>query len=109
MLHLYTTASTQIEQMCPQSKGNLSAISVTKERMQVNENPFIFSAQQQSALLKMYERNRYPTMEEKESIANDLGVSSIRVNRWFLGRRHRDRKEWEITKKCKYKIKNQSL
>ena len=109
MLHLYTPAPTQTEQICPESTRNLTAISVIEEGSQLKQKPFKFSAQQLDVLLRKYEESQCPSREERGLIANDIGVSAIRVNRWFTDRRHRERKKMEISKKCKYKFEIQTL
>ena len=109
MLYLYTTVSTQIEQRYPKSKRIVSAISVIEEGLQVKECEIELNTKQRNALLIKYEQNHYPTMEEKVSIANDLGVSSIFVNLWFLRMWHQQRNKLGITRRSKSKIEIQSM
>jgi len=51
-----------------------------------------FSKSQRELLLMAFERNSYPSTEEKQTLARDLGIPLKSVNQWFFDERKRRKK-----------------
>lgn len=55
------------------------------------ETVYCFKEKSRNALKDCYNRNRYPTPDEKKSLAKKTGLSLTQVSNWFKNRRQRDR------------------
>ena len=62
-------------------------------RKVVREKQLKLNPKQTIELLRNYEKNRYPNAIVKAWIANDIGISTQRVNTWFRHQRARERKQ----------------
>lgn len=55
------------------------------------ETVYCFKERSRNALKECYARNRYPTPDEKKSLAKRTGLTLTQVSNWFKNRRQRDR------------------
>lgn len=55
------------------------------------ETVYCFKEKSRNALKECYERNRYPTPDEKKTLASTTGLTMTQVSNWFKNRRQRDR------------------
>ncbi|KAG8253454.1 Homeobox protein six4 [Homalodisca vitripennis] len=55
------------------------------------ETVYCFKEKSRNALKECYERNRYPTPDEKKCLAATTGLTMTQVSNWFKNRRQRDR------------------
>lgn len=55
------------------------------------ETVYCFKEKSRNALKDSYERNRYPTPDEKKNLAKKTGLTLTQVSNWFKNRRQRDR------------------
>ncbi|KAL7010883.1 hypothetical protein ACKWTF_013993 [Chironomus riparius] len=55
------------------------------------ETIYCFKEKSRNALKDCYERNRYPTPDEKKILAKKTGLTLTQVSNWFKNRRQRDR------------------
>ncbi|XP_067943617.1 homeobox protein SIX6-like [Watersipora subatra] len=55
------------------------------------ETVYCFKEKSRQALKECYKINRYPTPEEKKSLAKKTGLTLTQVSNWFKNRRQRDR------------------
>lgn len=55
------------------------------------ETVYCFKERSRNALKECYERNRYPTPDEKRALAKKTGLTLTQVSNWFKNRRQRDR------------------
>lgn len=55
------------------------------------ETVYCFKEKSRNALKESYERNRYPTPDEKRCLAKRTGLTLTQVSNWFKNRRQRDR------------------
>ncbi|CAK9294136.1 unnamed protein product [Gordionus sp. m RMFG-2023] len=55
------------------------------------ETIYCFKETSRRVLKNCYEKNRYPTSEEKRKLAQRTGLSLTQVSNWFKNRRQRDR------------------
>ncbi|XP_028321069.1 homeobox protein SIX5 [Gouania willdenowi] len=55
------------------------------------ETVYCFKEKSRNALKECYKNNRYPTPDEKKSLAQITGLSLTQVSNWFKNRRQRDR------------------
>lgn len=55
------------------------------------ETVYCFKEKSRNALKECYERNRYPTPDEKKCLAAKTGLTMTQVSNWFKNRRQRDR------------------
>lgn len=55
------------------------------------ETVYCFKEKSRQALKECYKHNRYPTPEEKRSLAKKTGLTLTQVSNWFKNRRQRDR------------------
>ncbi|XP_031641211.1 protein sine oculis [Contarinia nasturtii] len=55
------------------------------------ETVYCFKEKSRNALKDCYERNRYPTPEEKKLLAKKTSLTLTQVSNWFKNRRQRDR------------------
>lgn len=55
------------------------------------ETIYCFKERSRQALKECYQRNFYPTPEEKRTLAKKTGLTLIQVSNWFKNRRQRDR------------------
>ncbi|XP_057324013.1 homeobox protein SIX2-like isoform X1 [Microplitis mediator] len=55
------------------------------------ETVYCFKERSRNALKECYTRNRYPTPDEKKSLAKKTGLTLTQVSNWFKNRRQRDR------------------
>lgn len=51
-----------------------------------------FTRDQKMLLRAAFDRNSYPSKDEKESVANSIGCTLKKVNDWFMDERRRRRK-----------------
>ena len=49
-----------------------------------------FKEKSRNALKEFYDRNRYPTQEEKRDLAKKTGLTFVQVRNWFKNHRHRN-------------------
>ena len=50
-----------------------------------------FSAQQTAKMQDLYNRNPYPSKEEKDALASTIGVSLKRLSHWFNDQRYKEK------------------
>ncbi|XP_055692047.1 homeobox protein SIX6 [Lutzomyia longipalpis] len=55
------------------------------------ETVYCFKERSRNALKDCYTRNRYPTPDEKKTLAKKTGLTMTQVSNWFKNRRQRDR------------------
>ncbi|XP_075213947.1 homeobox protein SIX2-like [Lycorma delicatula] len=55
------------------------------------ETVYCFKEKSRTALKECYDRNRYPTPDEKRALAKRTGLTLTQVSNWFKNRRQRDR------------------
>ncbi|XP_055626166.1 homeobox protein six1b [Toxorhynchites rutilus septentrionalis] len=55
------------------------------------ETIYCFKEKSRNALRDCYTRNRYPTPDEKKTLAKKTGLTLTQVSNWFKNRRQRDR------------------
>lgn len=55
------------------------------------ETVYCFKERSRNALKECYDRNRYPTPDEKRALAKRTGLTLTQVSNWFKNRRQRDR------------------
>ncbi|XP_047490665.1 homeobox protein ceh-33-like [Penaeus chinensis] len=55
------------------------------------ETIYCFKEKSRVALKECYKQNRYPTPDEKRSLAKQTGLTLTQVSNWFKNRRQRDR------------------
>ncbi|XP_063236993.1 homeobox protein SIX6-like [Bacillus rossius redtenbacheri] len=55
------------------------------------ETVYCFKERSRNALKECYNRNRYPTPDEKRALAKRTGLTLTQVSNWFKNRRQRDR------------------
>uniref|UniRef100_A0A1B0AQQ1 Homeobox domain-containing protein n=1 Tax=Glossina palpalis gambiensis TaxID=67801 RepID=A0A1B0AQQ1_9MUSC len=55
------------------------------------ETVYCFKEKSRNALKVCYETNRYPTPDEKKTLAKKTGLTLTQVSNWFKNRRQRDR------------------
>ncbi|XP_045463396.1 homeobox protein six1b [Harmonia axyridis] len=55
------------------------------------ETVYCFKERSRNALKECYTKNRYPTPDEKRSLAKKTGLTLTQVSNWFKNRRQRDR------------------
>nr|CAD7577043.1 unnamed protein product [Timema californicum] len=55
------------------------------------ETVYCFKEKSRNALKECYNRNRYPTPDEKRGLAKKTGLTLTQVSNWFKNRRQRDR------------------
>uniref|UniRef100_A0AAY4E7D4 Homeobox domain-containing protein n=1 Tax=Denticeps clupeoides TaxID=299321 RepID=A0AAY4E7D4_9TELE len=55
------------------------------------ETVYCFKEKSRNALIECYKGNKYPTPDEKKSLAKATGLSLTQVSNWFKNRRQRDR------------------
>ncbi|XP_068242619.1 homeobox protein SIX6-like [Palaemon carinicauda] len=55
------------------------------------ETIYCFKEKSRIALKECYKQNRYPTPDEKRSLAKQTGLTLTQVSNWFKNRRQRDR------------------
>ncbi|KAF6201038.1 hypothetical protein GE061_005485 [Apolygus lucorum] len=55
------------------------------------ETVYCFKEKSRNALKKCYERNRYPTPDDKRELSKQTGLTLTQVSNWFKNRRQRDR------------------
>ncbi|ETN68028.1 hypothetical protein AND_000140 [Anopheles darlingi] len=55
------------------------------------ETVYCFKEKSRNALKDCYTRNRYPTPDEKKTLAKKTGLTLTQVSNWFKNRRQRDR------------------
>ncbi|KAK9878368.1 hypothetical protein WA026_021678 [Henosepilachna vigintioctopunctata] len=55
------------------------------------ETVYCFKERSRNALKECYTKNRYPTPDEKKSLAKKTGLTLTQVSNWFKNRRQRDR------------------
>ncbi|CAG7823141.1 unnamed protein product [Allacma fusca] len=55
------------------------------------ETVYCFKEKSRNALKECYRRNRYPTPDEKRSLAKMTGLTMTQVSNWFKNKRQRDR------------------
>ena len=55
------------------------------------ETIYCFKEKSRAALKDCYRINRYPTPDEKRSLAKKTGLTLTQVSNWFKNRRQRDR------------------
>ncbi|XP_037033127.1 homeobox protein six1 isoform X2 [Bradysia coprophila] len=55
------------------------------------ETIYCFKEKSRNALKDCYTRNRYPTPDEKKTLAKKTGLTLTQVSNWFKNRRQRDR------------------
>lgn len=55
------------------------------------ETVYCFKEKSRNALKDCYQTNRYPTPDEKRSLAKKTGLTLTQVSNWFKNRRQRDR------------------
>lgn len=55
------------------------------------ETVYCFKEKSRNALKDSYERNRYPTPDEKKNLSKKTGLTLTQVSNWFKNRRQRDR------------------
>lgn len=55
------------------------------------ETVYCFKEKSRNALKDCYINNRYPTPDEKKSLAKKTGLTLTQVSNWFKNRRQRDR------------------
>uniref|UniRef100_A0AAY4E8A9 Homeobox domain-containing protein n=1 Tax=Denticeps clupeoides TaxID=299321 RepID=A0AAY4E8A9_9TELE len=61
------------------------------------ETVYCFKEKSRNALIECYKGNKYPTPDEKKSLAKATGLSLTQVSNWFKNRRQRDRTPSETT------------
>ena len=55
------------------------------------ETVYCFKEKSRNCLKETYMVNRYPTPDEKKSLASKTGLTMTQVSNWFKNRRQRDR------------------
>eukprot|EP00095_Tigriopus_kingsejongensis_P000831 maker-scaffold63_size435493-snap-gene-2.18 protein:Tk00831 transcript:maker-scaffold63_size435493-snap-gene-2.18-mRNA-1 annotation:"hypothetical protein AND_000140" len=55
------------------------------------ETVYCFKEKSRNSLKDMYKHNRYPTPDEKRTLAKKTGLTMTQVSNWFKNRRQRDR------------------
>lgn len=55
------------------------------------ETSYCFKEKSRDRLRKWYQRNHYPTPQEKRELADMTGLTTTQVSNWFKNRRQRDR------------------
>ena len=55
------------------------------------ETIYCFKEKSRAALKDCYRQNRYPTPDEKRTLAKKTGLTLTQVSNWFKNRRQRDR------------------
>lgn len=55
------------------------------------ETVYCFKEKSRNALKECYQKNRYPTPDEKKNLTKVTGLSLTQVSNWFKNRRQRDR------------------
>lgn len=55
------------------------------------ETSYCFKEKSRDRLRKWYQRNHYPTPQEKRDLAAMTGLTTTQVSNWFKNRRQRDR------------------
>ncbi|XP_049946442.1 homeobox protein SIX6-like [Schistocerca serialis cubense] len=55
------------------------------------ETVYCFKERSRNALKECYNRNRYPTPDEKKGLSKKTGLTLTQVSNWFKNRRQRDR------------------
>ena len=55
------------------------------------ERMYTFKERSRNSLKEMYKVNRYPTPDEKRTLAKKTGLTMTQVSNWFKNRRQRDR------------------
>ncbi|XP_066901581.1 homeobox protein six1b [Halyomorpha halys] len=55
------------------------------------ETVYCFKEKSRNALRESYDKNRYPTPDEKRALAKKTGLTLTQVSNWFKNRRQRDR------------------
>ncbi|XP_039280660.1 homeobox protein SIX4-like [Nilaparvata lugens] len=55
------------------------------------ETIYCFKERSRNALRECYDRNKYPTPEEKRALAERTDLTLVQVSNWFKNRRQRDR------------------
>ncbi|GLH03468.1 Protein sine oculis [Gryllus bimaculatus] len=55
------------------------------------ETVYCFKERSRNALKECYNRNRYPTPDEKKCLSKKTGLTLTQVSNWFKNRRQRDR------------------
>lgn len=55
------------------------------------ETVYCFKEKSRNALKDCYTTNRYPTPDEKKTLAKKTGLTLTQVSNWFKNRRQRDR------------------
>lgn len=55
------------------------------------ETIYCFKEKSRAALKDCYKQNRYPTPDEKRTLAKKTGLTLTQVSNWFKNRRQRDR------------------
>jgi len=55
------------------------------------ETVYCFKEKSRNSLKDMYKHNRYPTPDEKRTLAKKTGLTLTQVSNWFKNRRQRDR------------------
>ena len=51
-----------------------------------------FTQNQRDQLLFFYLKNKYPSVQERQTIAESIGISEYQVKVWFSNRRSREKK-----------------
>ena len=69
---------------------------------------FLFSDAQIQLLNEVFEKNPYPSIEQKEEIAESFNLKIKQINNWFCSRRYKGnkRKKPNISFSYIYKFKN---
>ena len=55
------------------------------------ETVYCFKEKSRNSLKETYKVNRYPTPDEKKTLAKKTGLTMTQVSNWFKNRRQRDR------------------
>ncbi|XP_043461386.1 homeobox protein SIX6-like [Leptopilina heterotoma] len=55
------------------------------------ETVYCFKERSRNALKECYQKNRYPTPDEKKTLSKKTGLTLTQVSNWFKNRRQRDR------------------
>jgi homeobox protein SIX4 len=61
------------------------------------ETVYCFKEKSRNTLIASYHRNKYPTPDEKKTLAKKTGLTQTQVNNWFKNRRQRDRAPPQLT------------
>lgn len=72
------------------------------------ETSYCFKEKSRDRLRKWYQRNHYPTPQEKRELASTTGLTTTQVSNWFKNRRQRDRAAKKSATLCSSSISRRS-